>query len=175
MQSKLKGKEGEMASETFDSFMLDHYYVRWINVVAPVFGWHHEESTLLRILCYYCQWCVCNEIEDLPKQIADIKQRIQDPLRYGLVGHEYCQKTGEFVIVTEDGQKVPIGTTFSDELSDDEMIEIFGLDFLSLVDRKWHRHKLINDLIDGEDNRCGERDVPDKEGLDIRQRRKQNN
>ena len=136
-----------MASETFDYFMLDHYYIRWISVVAPVFGWHHEESTLLRILCYYCQWCVCHEIEDLPRRIADIKQRIQDPSRYGLAGHEYCSRTGEFVIVTEDGQRVPAGTTFSDELSDDEMIEFFGAEFLSKVDRKWHRNKLINDLL----------------------------
>ena len=162
-----------MASEAFDYFMLDHYYIRWISVVSPVFGWHHEESTLLRILCYYCQWCVCHEFEDLPRRISDIKQRIQDPSRYGLAGHEYCPKTGEFVIVTEDGQRVPAGTTFTDELSDDEMIEIFGLDFLSHVDRKWHRHKLINDLIDGEDNGRGERDGQDKERLDIRQGRQQ--
>jgi hypothetical protein len=162
-----------MASEAFDYYMLDHYYIRWIGVVSPVFGWHHEESTLLKILCYYCQWCVCQEIEDLPRQIADIKQRIQDPKRYGLAGHEYCPRTGEFVIVTQDGQRVPAGTTFTDELSDDEMIEIFGLDFLSHVDRKWHRHKLINDLIDGEDNGRGERDVQDKERLDIRQGRQQ--
>lgn len=157
----------------FDSSKLDHYYVQWISVVAPVFGWHHEDSTLLRILCYYCQWCVANEIEDLPRQIADIKQRLHDPERYGLAGHEYCNKTGEFVLVQADGQRVPIGTTFIDELSDIEMIEIFGLEFLSMVDRGWHRHKLINDLVDGEDNGRGERDVQDKEGLDIRQRGKQ--
>ena len=164
------------STEIFDNSRLDHYYVQWISVVAPVFGWHHEESVLLRILCYYCQWCVCNdEHEYLPKRISDIKLRIQDPTRYGLAGHEYCNKTGEFVLVQSDGQIVPIGTTFSDELSDDEMIEIFGLDFLSKVDRKWHRHKLINDLIDGEDNGCGERDVQNKEGLDIRPGGKQNN
>jgi hypothetical protein len=163
-----------MKQSDFDSSKLDHYYVQWISVVAPVFGWHHDDSTLLRILCYYCQWCVANEIEGLPRRIADIKQRLHDPERYGLAGHEYCNKTGEFFLVQSDGQRVPIGTTFSDELSDDEMIEIFGLDFLSMVDRKWHRHKLINDLVDGEDNGRSERDVQDKEGLDIRQRGKQN-
>jgi hypothetical protein len=60
-------------------------------------------------------------------------------------------------LVQEDGQRVPVGTTYSDKLSDDEMIELFGIDFLSKVDRKWHRHKLINDLIDGEDNGRSER------------------
>ena len=155
------------SSELFDNLQLNEYYPRWITVVAPIFGWHHDDSILIRIICYYCQWCVAYEINDLPKRIANLKQILHNPLRYGLVGHEYCEDTGEFVLVQEDGQRVPVGTTYNDELSDDEMIQIFGIDFLSMVDRKWHRHKLINDLIDGEDNGRSERDVQDKEGLDI--------
>ena len=49
--------------ETFDNTRLDHYYVQWISVVAPVFGWHHQDSTLLRILCSN------DEQEYLPKRI----------------------------------------------------------------------------------------------------------
>ena len=131
----------------FDNSKLDEYYTQWISVVAPIFGWHHDDSILIRIICYYCQWCVLNELNDLPKKIAHLKQTLQNPSRYGLVGHEYCEDTGEFVLVQEDGQRVPVGTTYSDKLSDDEMIELFGIDFLSKVDRKWHRHKLINDIL----------------------------
>lgn len=158
-----------MASEDFDSTKLDQYLMTWQSVVHPIFGWHHRDSPLVRILCYYCQWCLSHDEAVLPKKIAQVKNAIQDPARYGLAGHEFCQETGEFVLVKTDGTRVPSGTTFEEELSDDEMIEFFGAEFLSKVDRKWHRNKLINDLIDGEDNGRGERDVQDKEGLDIRQ------
>ena len=157
-----------MASETFDVALLDEYRDRWVDVVDRMFGWHRHDSTLMRILCYYCQWCLSNDETVLPKKIAQIKNTLQDPARYGLAGQEYCQETGEFVLVKTDGTRVPSGTTFEEELSDEEMIEMFGIEFLSKVDRKWHRNKLINDLIDGEDNGRGERDVQDKERLDLR-------
>ena len=47
----------------------------------------------------------------------------------------------------KNGRSVPIDTEFEYKLSDEEMIEIFGIELLSKVDRTWARDHAINNLL----------------------------
>jgi len=150
---------------TLDSARLKEYEKKWHPVIEGIFP-SLKNRSILRMICYYAEWISSDPGPDasvLPKMLSALKEKLESFERIEVEGKFYNPATGNFEFKLKNGRYVPIDAEFEYKLSDDEMIEIFGLDFLSLVDRKCHRHKLINDLIDGEDNGRGERDVQDKE------------
>jgi hypothetical protein len=139
---------------TLDSAQLGRIAQKWMPVVEGQFR-DIKNQIVLRYICYYCEW-VTSDVQgqsELPRMLAEMKIRLSSGTRLGIQGKYYNPIKGIFEYLLENGEYVPMDHTFEYKLSDEEMIEMFGLEFLSKVDRRWSRDYLIGSILgDGGDN-----------------------
>ncbi len=102
------------------------------------------------MLCYYSEWISSDTEQDqtrVPKILSDLKEKLESFDRIEVDCKVYNPATGVFEFRLKNGRYVPIDAEFEYKLSDEEMIEIFGIEFLSKVDRTWARDHAINNLL----------------------------
>ena len=140
---------------TLDSARLKEYEKKWHPVIEGVFP-SLKNRSILRMICYYAEWISSDPGPDasvLPKMLSALKEKLESFERIEVEGKFYNPATGNFEFKLKNGRYVPIDTEFEYKLSDEEMIEMFGLEFLSKVDRRWSRDYLIGSILgDGGDN-----------------------
>lgn len=139
---------------TLDSARLSDYVQKWMPTIETHFR-DIKNQIVLRYICYYCEWVTSDgqSSNELPKRLAEMKIRLSSGTRLGIQGKYYNPIKGIFEYLLENGEYVPIDHTFEYKLSDEEMIEMFSLEFLSKVDRRWSRDYLIGSILgDGGDN-----------------------
>jgi RNase P/RNase MRP subunit p29 len=134
---------------TLDSQRLKEYEKKWHPVIEGIFP-SLKNRSVLRMICYYAEWISSDPSPDasvLPKMLAELKSRLESFERIEVEGKFYNPATGNFEFKLKNGRYVPIDTEFEYKLSDGEMIEIFGIELLSKVDRTWARDHAINNLL----------------------------
>ena len=135
--------------KTFDNKQLKLYEKKWTPVIEGIFS-SLKNRSILRILCYYNEWVSSDTEQDqpvLPKILSNLKEKFESFDRIEVVGKFYNPITGLFEFKLKNGKYVPIDTEFEYKLSDDEMIELFGIEFLSNIDRVWSREYTLNNLL----------------------------
>ncbi len=134
---------------TLDNTKLKKYEEKWTPVIERVFS-SLKNRSILRMLCYYSEWISSDTEQDqtrVPKILSDLKEKLESFDRIEVDCKVYNPATGVFEFRLKNGRYVPIDAEFEYKLSDEEMIEIFGIEFLSKVDRKWARDHAINNLL----------------------------
>ena len=128
-----------------DNTRLSDYERKWMSVIEGVFG-DIKNKVLLRLICYYSEWFAsdCSDGE-LPKKFVELKNTLLDWERIEVLGTFYNPAKGVFEYKLTNGDYVPMNTIFEYKLSDDELLKLFEIEFLSLVDKSWMReYKLTN-------------------------------
>jgi len=130
-----------------DNTQLQNYEKKWRSIVEGIFR-DIKNPVLIRIICYYSEWFSsdCKDGE-LPKKFVEIKEKLLDWERIEVVGKFYNYSTGIFEYKLVNGDYVPIDTVFEYKLSDEELLKLFEIEFLSLVDKVWMREYLLNNLL----------------------------
>ena len=134
---------------TLDSAQLLEYEKKWSPVIERVFS-SLKNRSILRMLCYYSEWVSSDTEQDqpvLPNILSSLKEKLESFDRIEVDCKVYNPATGVFEFKLKNGKFVPIDTEFEYKLSDDEMIELFGIEFLSKVDRVWSREYTLNNLL----------------------------
>lgn len=133
---------------TLDSARLKECEKKWYPVIEGIFS-SLKNRSILRMICYYAEWISSDPVDasDLPKMLARLKEKLESFERIEVEGKFYNPATGNFEFKLKNGRYVPIDTEFEYKLSDEEMIEIFGIALLSKVDRTWARDHAINNLL----------------------------
>ena len=132
-----------------DSARLKEYEKKWHPVIEGVFP-SLKNRSILRMICYYAEWISSDPGPDasvLPKMLSALKEKLESFERIEVEGKFYNPATGNFEFKLKNGRYVPIDTEFEYKLSDEEMIEIFGIELLSKVDSTWARDHAINNLL----------------------------
>lgn len=135
--------------KTLDNTKLKEYEKKWLPVIERCFS-SLKNRSILRMICYYAEWIASDPEPDqtiLPKILSNLKIKLESFDRIEVVGKFYNPATGVFEFKLKNGEYVPIDTEFEYKLSDDEMIELFGIDFLSKVDKVWSREYTLNNLL----------------------------
>jgi hypothetical protein len=102
------------------------------------------------MICYYSEWVSSDTEEDqtgVPNILSNLKEKLENFDRIEVECKVYNPATGVFEFKLKNGKYVPIDTEFEYKLSDEEMIELFGIEFLSKVDRVWSREYTLNNLF----------------------------
>jgi|LakMenEpi03Aug12_release.lakeMendotaPanAssembly.Ray.scaffolds.fasta_scaffold138294_5 hypothetical protein len=134
---------------TLDNTKLKEYEKKWTPVIERVFS-SLKNRSILRMICYYSEWVSSDTEQDktgVPKILSNLKEKLESFDRIEVECKVYNPATGIFEFKLKNGKYVPIDTEFEYKLSDDEMIELFGIDFLSKVDRVWSREYTLNNLL----------------------------
>jgi len=132
---------------TLDSERLLEYENKWGPVIKGVFP-SLKNPSMLRMLCYYSEWINSDDpSKSLPKKLSNLKERLESFDRIEIDCKVYNPSTGSFEFRLKNGKHVPVDSEFEYKLSDEEMIELFGIEFLSKVDRKWSREYTLNNLL----------------------------
>lgn len=134
---------------TLDSARLKEYEKKWHPVIEGIFP-SLKNRSILRMICYYAEWISSDPGPDasvLPKMLSALKEKLESFERIEVEGKFYNPATANFEFKLKNGRYVPIDTEFEYKLSDEEMIEIFGIELLSKVDRTWARDHAINNLL----------------------------
>jgi hypothetical protein len=134
---------------TLDNTQLKEYEKKWTPVIGRVFS-SLKNRSILRMLCYYSEWVSSDTEQDqpvLPKILSNLKEKLESFDRIEVDCKVYNPATGVFEFMLKNGKYVPIDTEFEYKLSDEEMIELFGIEFLSKVDRSWSREYILNNLF----------------------------
>jgi len=134
--------------ETLDNTKLKEYEKKWMPVIEKIFH-SLKNKSILRMICYYSEWISCTDTNQtiVPKILANLKEKLEDFDRIEVEGRYYNPATGVFEFKLKNGKYVPIDTEFEYKLSDEEMIKLFGIEFLSKVDKVWAREYKLNNLF----------------------------
>ena len=131
-----------------DNTKLQEYEKKWHPVIEGIFN-SLKNRSILRMICYYAEWISSDPVDAsaLPKMLERLKEKLESFERIEVEGKFYNPATGNFEFKLKSGRYVPIDVEFEYKLSDEEMIEIFGIELLSKVDRTWARDHAINNLL----------------------------
>lgn len=132
-----------------DNTRLKEYEKKWSPVIEEIFR-SLKNRSILRIICYYSEWISSDTEQDktgVPKILSNLKEKLENFDRIEVDCKVYNPVMGVFEFKLKNGKYVPIDTEFEYKLSDEEMIELFGIEFLSKVDRVWSREYTLNNLF----------------------------
>ena len=86
------------------------------------------------------------EIKDRDK-LNEIKYKLDNSKRVGIVRNVFNVFTGIEEYELSNGRYVPVNSSFSYELSCDELIEVLGLEYMKFYDPIEFRDKQIDKII----------------------------
>lgn len=139
--------------EIFDNTKLSLYEKKWTSIIEGIFP-SIKNRSIIRIICFYSEWIALEVKSDptldqsiVPKKLSNLKDKLESFDRIEVEGKFYNPEIGVFEFKLKNGKSVPIDTEFEYKLSDEEMIESFGIEFLSKIDRVWAREYSLNKLL----------------------------
>lgn len=94
-------------------------------------------------ICNYLEWASTNGQDLL---MDDILLRIENTSRLEIVGKFYNTIACIIEYKLEDGTYIPISGEFNRPLSNNEMLKIFGIDYLKHYDLETYRDLKIEDI-----------------------------
>lgn len=130
-----------------DNTQLQNYEKKWRSIVEGIFR-DIKNPVLIRLICYYSEWFSsdCKDGE-LAKKFVEIREKLLSWEKFEVVGTFYNPLTGVLEYQLANGNYVPTNTMFEYKLSDEELLKLFEIEFLSLVDKVWMREYLLNNLL----------------------------
>ena len=116
-------------------------------------------SNVVEFICLYCEWYT-SDVEDqntLLDRISEIKSNIDNYCRLEIVGKYFNPASGQIEYKLSNDKYIPVEKihNFGYKLSEDEIIKIFGIEFVdslneweySVTDPQKFRDKRVNILL----------------------------
>lgn len=137
----------------FDNTKLSTYEKKWTSIIEGIFP-SIKNRSMIRFICCYSEWITLEIKSDttldqtiVPKKLSNLKDKLESFDRIEVEGKFYNPEKDVFEFKLKNGKYVPIDTEFEYKLSDEEMIQLFGIEFLSKIDRVWVREYSLNKLL----------------------------
>ena len=123
---------------------------KWEPVIESFFN--YKNKILTEHICNYCEWHSLSYYDsrnanDLTDKLNEIKHKIDNSKRVGIIRNVFNVFTGVEEYELSNGRYVPVNSSFSYELSTDELIEVLGLEYMKFYDPIEFRDKQIDKII----------------------------
>ena len=123
---------------------------KWQPVIESFFN--YKNKLLTEHICNYCEWHSLSyynseNANDLTDKLNEIKYKLDNSKRVGIVRNVFNVFTGIEEYELSNGRYVPVNSSFSYELSCDELIEVLGLEYMKFYDPIEFRDKQIDKII----------------------------
>ena len=126
----------------------DKIIKKWGSVVNNI---GIQNQKLVEIFCLYAENHVIKYpySEDLPEKINNLIWKLKSTEKLEVVCTRYNPLTGKLEYELENGIIVDEDNKFNKELSQEELVSIFGVDFIREVNKEEFREKRLNNIING--------------------------
>jgi hypothetical protein len=121
---------------------------KWEPVIEQL-GYPTRNKVLFEHICNYCEWQSSLEVnnDEFIDKLSKIRERVDNSKRVGIVRNVFNVFTGVEEYELDNGKYVPVNSSFSYELSCDELIEVLGLEYMKFYDPIEFRDKQIDKII----------------------------
>jgi hypothetical protein len=117
---------------------------KWEPLIEQL-GYPTKNKALSEHICNYCEWLNDDSLVD---KLNEIKQKITNSKRVGIVRNVFNIFTGIEEYELSNGRYVPINSSFYYyEFSSDELVEVLGLEYMKFYDPVEFRDKQIDKII----------------------------
>ena len=127
---------------------------KWKPIVESFFK--YKNKYIVDVICQFCEWYSDREsttfsrsgssdVSTLPDRLNGLIDKINSTKREIVVGQVYNPVTGVVELKLESGKYVSPESTYF-ELSIDELIDIFGIEFVSFLNKEELRDSQINKI-----------------------------
>jgi hypothetical protein len=132
---------------------IDKDRVRTIKKWSPIIENHlnYKNKSVNDLICVYCEWYVSDPLDldtgnTLPNILMEIKEKIDSWERIEILGKYFNPASGHVEYKLESGKF--IRTKDSDyELSNEDLIELFGIEFIKDLDPQKFRDIQLNKIL----------------------------
>jgi hypothetical protein len=123
---------------------------KWQPVIENLFNFRNK--ILTEHICNYCEYYSLSyynaeNANNLTDKLNEVKYKIDNSKRVGIVRNVFNVFTGIEEYELSNGRYVPVNSSFSYELSTDELIEVLGLEYMKFYDPIEFRDKQIDKII----------------------------
>lgn len=121
---------------------------KWEPVVENM-GYTLNNKVLIEHICNYCEWKSSLKLDsdEFSNLLLKIRENINNSKRVGIVRTVFNVLTGVKEYELDNGKYVPANSTSYYELSNDELIKVFGIEYIKFYDPKEFRNKQIDKII----------------------------
>lgn len=108
-----------------------------------------KNSNINRLICIYCEWYSSDTLsggDDLTNILMNIKEKIDTHERIEILGKYLNPASGHIEYKLASGKFIPLKDT-DYELPEDELIELFGIEFIRDLDPQKFRDDQLNKLL----------------------------
>lgn len=125
--------------------------IKWSPVLESIFS--IKNKILLSHICNYCEWFSLNNdntylANELPGLLYDMKVIIESyDFRVKILGKYYNRLTETTEYKLEDGTFINDKSVSSYELSNNDILTIFGKEYLKYYDLSSYRDLMLNGVI----------------------------
>ena len=133
----------------------DKIFKKWMPIFKkwmPIFknaGISNEK--LLELFCIYAEnYANQNQSKvDLPEKISDLIWKLKSAKKLQVICTRYNPLSGKLEYELENGLVVDEDNKFNKELDQEELVSVFGVDFIREINKEEFREKRLNSIIDG--------------------------
>lgn len=86
---------------------------------------------------------------DLPEKVNDLIWKLKSAKKLQVICTRYNPLSGKLEYELENGLVVDEDNKFNKELDQEELVSVFGVDFIREINKEEFREKRLNDIIDG--------------------------
>lgn len=113
-----------------------------------------QNETLLEIFCLFAEDYQEKEKEgtiskDFPEVIKDLLYKLKVSKKLKVTQTKYNALTGKLEYELENGLIVDEDNKFNKDLSQEELISVFGIEFIREINKEEFREKRLNSIING--------------------------
>lgn len=110
---------------------------------------HYKNNSINTLICFYCEWYTKDVYEnsDLPDRLMEIKDKIDSYSRIEILGQFFNPASGIIEYKLKNGKFISAESQVDYELSDDELLEIFGIGFIRELDPQKFRDIQLDKLL----------------------------
>lgn len=126
----------------------DKIFKKWMPIFQSI---GIQNQTLLEMFCLYGEQYSINNPNglDLPEKINDLIWKLKSVNKLKVVCSRYNPLTGKLEHELENGLIVDEDNKFEKELSQEELVSVFGVDFIREINKPEFRENRLNSIIDG--------------------------
>lgn len=126
----------------------DKIFKKWMPIFKSI---GIQNQTLLEMFCLYSDQYSINNPNglDLPEKINDLIWKLKSVNKLKVVSTLYNPLSGKLEYELENGLIIDENNKFKKELSQEDLISVFGIDFIREINKTDFREKRLKDILNG--------------------------
>lgn len=126
----------------------DKIFKKWMPIFKSI---GIQNQTLLEMFCLYSEQYSINNPNglDLPEKINDLIWKLKSVNKLKVVSTLYNPLSGKLEYELENGLIIDENNKFKKELSQEDLISVFGIDFIREINKTDFREKRLKDILNG--------------------------